>query len=192
MKKQIIIYILTSLLLIISVLGSENCSTLQTDIFIDIDDEPYIVEKNSFFAILPEAYRTTELSCISYVYRDGNIQQTNPQKTEYSDVKIPIFRKKEETREFFTSQNGVINAYYTYHNLVAETTFVLGVRCSLPNNNELIGEKCITPKYQDLRMVPARGVWVTNNAEMVFILILVILVVVIFLGYLYRKTKRLF
>ena len=180
------------ILLLITAVHSENCDNLTTDISLDIDNEPYINEINSFFGILPEAYRTTELKCWSYVYKDNNIQQVNPQKTEYSGVKLPLFKHREETREYFTSENGVVNAYFTYKNLVAYTTFVLGVKCSLPDNTELIGEKCITPVYKEVKEPVVRGIWFVENAEMLFILFLVLLIVVMILSVLYRRTKRLF
>ena len=179
------------LFVLISVSYAINCSSLTTNITIDIDSEPYIVEINSFFAYIPIQYNSQVFKCISYVKDNENdVIQSNPQKVELRQAKIPIFRKRLETREFFDAQNGVVNAYFTYDDMVAYTEFILGVRCT-SNQTDLTGEKCITPHYKELKEVGTRSVWAVENTEMLLILVLVIIVIIICLGVIYRKGKKL-
>jgi hypothetical protein len=149
---------------------------------------------NSFFGVLSNQYRDEVFSCLSYIkISDDEIVQVNPQKKDYSEAKVPIFAKKEEDREFFTSQNGVVSAYFEYRELVAYTEFILGLECvSLTTDTRLIGEKCITPQYKEFTGTLTRSVWMTENAEMLFILLLVIVMIVVFLGWTWRKGKKLF
>lgn len=191
MRKTIFIHTLILLLIVFEVFGTVNCSNLITDISIDIDDKPYINPKTSFFAELPLEYATQNMRCLSYVKSlEGNIIQINPEKKEYSEVKIPIFRKEEETREFFTALNGVVNAYITYLDLVSYTGFLLEIECVSDTGVSIIGQKCITPYYKELKNVGTRAAWSLQNADMLIILIIALAVIIVFLGVFYRKLFK--
>ena len=143
-----------------------NCSSLVSDVIIEIDEQPYFNDVNSFLAVLPNEYKTHSVKCWSYVTRDGQLQQVNPQKTSYSKTFFSLPHQVED-REYFTATNGVVNAYFTKKNLVSYTQFILGVKCvSEVNGDTIIGEKCVTPYYQDLRAVSARSVWGVQNMSM--------------------------
>ena len=187
MSKKII-YIMM-MFFIVSVVSATNCTNLTTDIEISIDPAPYSSDTISFFATLPSIYSTTEFSCWSYIKADDEVIQVNPQKTEISKSKLLLFSKREESREYFTSQNGVVNAYFTYDNLVSYTTFVLGVRC-VSGGVSLIGEKCVTPTYKELKNVPARGVWAVDNMDMLVVLVFVIIILIIIAGAIWRSIFR--
>jgi hypothetical protein len=174
------------------VFADSNCTSLPHNITIQIDAEPYISPVVNFMAYLPSAYKTQSVKCWSYVSSvEGNIQQVNPQKTEYSKTFFS-FPKSQETREYFTAQNGVVSAYLTNKNLVSYTTFVLGVRCVSENTGDtIIGEKCITPMYNDLKAIPARGVWTVQNMDLIVILIVFGIFALIILFMFWDSIKRM-
>lgn len=178
------------LLLFVNIVYAVNCSTLDTTISIEIDDKPYIAKQNDFLAVLPVEYRTQSVRCWSYVTADNNLQQTNPQPVDYSKTFFS-FAKKTESREYFTAQNGIVNAYFTQKNLVAYTEFVLGVKCvSETTGDIIIGEKCITPYYKEMKSVGTRAVWAVENMDMMVVLLFVIIFLIIFMGYYWRRIKR--
>lgn len=188
MKKTILLFGLM-VLFIANIVYGVNCSALVTDIQVDIDDEPYLDDKVDFLGVLPSAYRTQSVKCWSYIKRDDQYQQINPQVKEYSQT---FFSRAKETedREYFTAQNGMVSAYFTDKNLVAYTEFVLGIRCVSENTGDMVeGEKCITPYYKDLKQVPARGVWAVENMEMLVIITIAVIFLLILAGYFYRKIK---
>jgi hypothetical protein len=189
--RKVILYMMMALALIVSV-TAVNCSGLPDDITIEIDSQPYVSDMMSFFGLLPSSYHSQELQCWSYVRveGDGEYIQVNPTKVAYSDAKFPLFSKREENREYFTSKNGVVSAYITYDNLVAYTEFILGVRCTDSDGDDIIGEKCVTPYYKELKGVTTRGLWATENADMLIILIIVALIVIVLLGGIYRKVFK--
>lgn len=193
-KKSILVitFILLFILLVVNVNATINCSNLITDIEISIDDEPYINKKTSFFAILPSQYVTHSMKCLTYVKSfEDKIIQINPQTIKFSEVVVPIFRKQEESREFFSAEEGVVNVYITYRDLVAYTQFVLEIECiSEDTGVSVIGQKCITPYYKELKNVGTRAVWSLQNADMLIILIIVIVIVIVFLGAFYRKIFK--
>jgi uncharacterized membrane protein (DUF485 family) len=125
------------------------------------------------------------------VSKDGQIQQTNPQKTEYSKTFFSR-PKRQEDREYFIAQNGMVNVYFTQKNLVAYTTFVLGVKCVSETTGDLIiGEKCITPYYKELAGgVTARSVWAVENMDMLIVLTVVVIILLILLGMFWRNIRR--
>lgn len=179
MPKQI--YLMTCMVvafaLVSAFASAVNCTNLTTTVVIDIDPQPYVSTVTSFFATVPNPYHTTEFKCWSYIKADGEVIQTNPQKTEVSKSKLLLFSKRTEDREYFTSQDGVVNAYFTYDNLVSYTEFVLGVRC-VSGDISLVGEKCITPQYKELKGIPARGVWTVENMDMIIAMVFVLLIII--------------
>lgn len=187
MMKWIFLFVILLLSIPFSFAVDEDCQNISSDILIQLDEEPYIVDKNAFLGILPDAYKTHSVKCWSYVEKQDNLQQTNPQMQEYSETFFSL-PKPIESREYFTAQNGVINAYFTQKNLVSYEQFTLGLRCVSEDNGDVImGEKCITPLYQDMKGVVARSAWATENAEILFIMGLFILIAVIVAGMMWRK-----
>jgi hypothetical protein len=177
------------LLVMMGMAFADNCTNLSTQIEIQIDSEPYVNRQVDFLAVLPSGYATQSVKCWTYVKKDGNIQQTNPQPLSYSQTFFSR-SKPTETREYFTAQNGMVNAYFTQKNLVAYTQFILGVRCVSDTTGDLLlGEKCITPYYKDLKVVPARSVWAVENMDMLVVLAFVVVILIIFAGAIWRKSK---
>lgn len=190
MKK--IILLLSIFILLSSFIYGIDCDNLTTDIVISVDSEPYVNKVNDFLATLPVIYKTQIVKCWSYVSSvDGQVQQTNPQKEEYSETFFSL-TKKEEPRDYFTAQNGIVNAYFTQKNLVSYTQFILGVRCVSETTGDVImGEKCITPVYKELKGVTARTVWSVNNMDMLIIFFIFLLIALIFIGMYWRKFRKL-
>lgn len=180
--------------LLVSSAYSFNCSSLVTNITIEIDDEPYINEMTDFLAVLPQEYSSHIVRCLSYVKSmEGNLIQVNPEMTEYSESKftVPFTEKRVESREYFLSESGVINGYITYKDLVSYTQFVLEVDCvSLTNGDTIIGQKCITPYYKELKSTGTRAYWALENADMLIILVIFGFIAIVFLGMFYRKIFK--
>lgn len=191
--KKLILYGGMILLLMCNIVNAVdlNCSTLPSDIDIQMDSEPYLSSTMSFLAVLPDAYKTDSVRCWSYVRSmNGNYQQTNPQKQEYSKTFFST-AKKQESREYFTAQNGVVNAYFTNKNLVSYTEFVIGMRCvSTTSGDTIIVESCFTPYYDDMRRVSARSVWAVRNMDMLVFIVPCGLLVFLIVLWAVKKTRR--
>ena len=162
-----------------------NCTYLEQQITILTDEKPYLNNRNYFIGKLNMTDNSTK--CWSYVSSipDKKILQTNPQKTEYSTSLL--FRKEEETREYFTPVMGTINAYYTKQNLIPYEKFVLGLKCACSDGTIYNGEKFVTPQYQDLRRVVSRSVWSVKEMSMLIILLILILFVIFMIIYAWKK-----
>jgi hypothetical protein len=116
-----------------------------------------------------------DYNCVSYVKQQNSIIQTNPQQETYSSG---IFARKQETREFFTADNGLVNPYFTTTNLKPNITYVFGVECSYEGGN-MKTEQYVTPLYKNLEGVAYTTLWLKDNiGYMVGGIILVILLIV--------------
>ncbi len=154
-----------------------ECSFLEDDLDCGYDTVPLIeVVGNRIFWYCSPTNSSIDYSCISYVKDGEMVVQTNPQQKTFSSG---IWGREQETREFFTAQNGLVNPYFTTDNLKHNRTYIFGVECSY-DGGILTEEHYITPMYENLDVVAYRGVWVRNNAG--FILGGLIVVAIIIIG----------
>jgi hypothetical protein len=136
------------------------CDFLSDDMNCDFDINPLInIVGNKIYWKCLIGNNTETYNCISYVKQQGAIIQTSPQQTTYSSG---IISKAEETREYFTAQNGLVQPYFTTENLKTNITYVFGVECSSPTGT-LRTEEYITPMYRNLDDVAYRTIWVKDN-----------------------------
>lgn len=136
-----------------------SCSYLRNDFNCPYDLNPWIDlagNRISWYCSLPNG---TDYHCISYVKQLGQVIQTNPQQKTYSSGVMPV---EQETREFFTAQNGLVNPYFTTTNLKANVTYIFGVECSSPSGS-LVTEHYVMPIYRSLDEVASRTVWLKDN-----------------------------
>lgn len=159
-----------------------SCSYLQDDLNCGYDENPLIElvgNRIFWYCSLEDTY--IDANCISYVKEDNFVIQTNPQQKTFS---TGLFSKEQETREFFTAENGLVNPYFTTDNLKTNRTYIFGVECSYEGGKS-VEEHYVTPLYQDLDVVADRTLWVKQNTGF----IIGILVVIAFIGILFIWVK---
>jgi hypothetical protein len=110
-------------------------------------------------------------TCLSYIKTtNGSVVQTNPSYSKSTESTIALTQKEIEDREFFVTQQGIANVYWTNNNLVIDgRQYVFGVECS-GNGQHLISEKLLT-------VVP------------ILLGILFIIAIAMLVGYIYKRGK---
>lgn len=163
-----------------------DCDFYTNNFNCSIASEPFLRKKIEYSCTLPVG----DWKCINKVsFGFYDTLQVNPQKTERSNPIISL-RTDEESRESFETQNGLLNAYFTNKNLVAETPFIITTTCS-DGNNTLLHEQQITPTLKDLTDVPTIGIWVKDNAGYIIVIFLLLLVLIWLGGWLWsQRTSR--
>lgn len=155
------------------------CNFLGDDMSCDFDVNPLInVGGNKIYWKCSITNATGDYNCVSYVKQAGAIIQTSPQQETFSSG---IFARQQETREFFTADNGLVNPYFTTENLYPNITYVFGVQCSYANGT-LKTEQYITPSYRSLEGVAYTGVWLKDNIGYLiggFILLIIIIALIL-------------
>ena len=137
-----------------------SCSYLKSDMDCDFDVNPLInIVGNKIYWKCTIPNSSIDYKCVSYVNLDGSIIQTSPQQKTYSSGVVPI---QQETREFFTATNGLVNPYFTTENLKPNIQYIMGVECSYPGGT-LKSEHYVTPLYRNLEDLAFRGVWFKDN-----------------------------
>lgn len=137
-----------------------NCSFLTLDFECGYDEHPLIeLTGNRIFWYCTMNDVSTEYKCISYVKEAGHTIQTNPQQKSYS---TGLLSREQESREFFSAENGLVNPYFTTDNLKNNRTYIFGVECSSENGN-IRTEQYVTPIYQDLDVIASRSLWLKDN-----------------------------
>ena len=147
----------------------------------DYDINPLInIVGNKIYWKCNIANSTNNYNCISYVKEQGAIIQSNPQQKIYS---VGLVALPQETRQYFSADNGLVQPYFSTENLQSNKTYVFGVQCSNPNGT-MVTEKYVTPMYRDLDALASRSVWISQNlgylfGGAIFIIILVALIMVV-------------
>lgn len=154
-----------------------NCSYLDTDFTCGYDENPLIEIAGNRIFWYCSIDSEEDYQCISYVKLGDYTVQTNPQQKTFS---IGLLSKEQETREFFTAENGLVNPYFTTDNLKHNQTYIFGVECS-GEDGKIINEHYVTPLYENLDEIAYRGVWLRNNLGYVLggLVVLVLAVVII-------------
>jgi hypothetical protein len=102
---------------------------------------------------------TASYSCVSYIKEQGATIQTNPQLKTYSNG---ILSLGQESREYFSATNGLVQPYFLSPELKSNKTYVFGLVCS-SGNGTLTTEHYVTPMYQNLEGVAYSGIWLKDN-----------------------------
>lgn len=132
--------------------GSFNCQDLPN---FNVKEKEYCI------AYIPTNYSNESFKCISYIRWNQEILQTNPEYKERVDSLITIWNE-EESREYFTDQNGIVNFYWTKKNLQPYYDYVLGLKCSSPQRI-LTSEKTLNIDYESMEFVFSRTGWLMGN-----------------------------
>ena len=160
-----------------------SCSFLTEDFVCNIPSVVEFDDKMTFSCLLPD---NDDYSCVVKVFESGRLVQINPEQTIYGNGLISF--KKEESKEFFTPVNKVLNAYFTKKNLITDKDFVVEVECS--NGEDVyVSQQLVEPFYKDASSVLARGVWFKDNAAYMFIGLFFALIIAGIIGYAWVSIK---
>jgi len=161
------------------------CEYLTQDFACSISEEPYIKNKIEYTCTITNG----DYECINYIsYGLDDILQVNPQKTERTQGGLINVDDILESRESFTTTNGLLNAYYTNKNLVAETSFVLTTICN-NDSSSLTNQKLITPKIKNIDSTAPALIWAKDNATYIVVILLLLIVVSLIIGSLLSNAR---
>lgn len=150
----------------------------------NVDENPVLNDKINLNCFLSDP---EPASCIINIYQNQSLLQTSP---EYKSKTGTVFLPTDvETRTSFTTENGVLNAYYTKKELRPKTNYTLDVICSTETTSYQ-NQYIINPEYHTIDEPTHRAVWAKENAGFVITGIIALLATALFVGYLYRKYKR--
>lgn len=162
-----------------------SCDYFDNDFTCVMSEEPYLKEKIEYTCQLPN---NNIYECINIVgHEQDSSLQVNPQKKEKSAGLITI-KSDVETRETFTTQNGLLNAYYTDKNLLPRANFTVTTICN-GNNESLSSTTRITPIMKDLDGTNEFILWSKKNAGYIFIIFLILLLVAFLIGSLWKNIR---
>lgn len=175
-----------------------NCSFLQDEFDLQLDQEVYFgfgfggLASDKVFGKIWINGTNETFNCVSYIktYDTTELLQSNPRYTKRTDSSITLLSKEIEDREFFVTQNGLANIYWTNHNLVMDgRSYIFGVECS-GNPGHLVSEKVATVNYKPVNAPITRFVWATENAMPIFLGFLIIVIIVFVGGFIWYLGKR--
>ena len=184
MKNKILL--LALLIVMILPIVNANNMTFHYD-----SQQQFIPMQKVYWLIeLPDGSNNINYSCISYVEKNGELLQVNPDYIKKNDNIISWLFPIVEQDEFFHNNKGVVNVYYTDKNLYIEgdTNFTFGVECS-HESGTIIGERTVTPRYKDLNFATSRFVWFKDNIPFILLFILMFLLIITVFWAIWRKDK---
>jgi hypothetical protein len=179
-----------------NVTNYENCTVLQSDFSIDLDVELQfgfgiggLASDKAFGKIWLNDTNNTYV-CLTYVKTDtGQIVQTNPPYTKRTDATVALTQKEIEDREFFVTQQGLANVYWTNHNLVIDgRQYIFGVECS-GNGERLISEQLSTVGYKAVNEPITRWFWVRENILGITLFLLGTIIIIAIVLFMYNRWK---
>lgn len=133
----------------------------------------------------------TTYYCVSYVETpDRNLLQTNPSYTKRTDNTLSIIPKEIEDREFFVTENGLSNVYWTDYNLIIDgRQYIFGVECAGDGNN-LKSEVLSQVFYDSVNAPITRWFWFKENVTAIILFLLLFFIIVIIAGVYIRELRR--
>jgi len=108
-------------------------------------------------------------SCLSYVYKDDVLLQTNPD--------IEYIEGIGEVAYFESINNEYVKPYFTKKNLLPDEEFTFTVKCIGNNINTF--STLIKPTYKNLDIIASRGVWFKGNMVYVIGFFVVLIFIII-------------
>jgi len=176
--------------------GVENCLYATEDFLLEIDSEIYFgfglggLHSDKAYGKIWLNDTNNSYKCISYVKtQSGDVIQTNPVYTKRVTGLTQIFGKEYEDREFFTTQNGIANVYWTNDNLVIdERLYLFGVECS-GNGQRLVSEQLSTVGYDPVNAPITRWFWLKDNITPIVLGLLLLFIIIILMGVYLRQIR---
>lgn len=153
------------------------CTYFNNDFSCSIADVPFFKGKMEYTCELP--YVDTEFKCLSIVsYGFDDILQVNPQKSEKTSSLIAL-NNNVESREYFTTSLGLLNAYYTNKNIIPEQSFTVTTRCT-DGVQILVNQVGVNPELQNLDSLPSYSVWFRENFAFIFGGLIILMIIALF------------
>jgi hypothetical protein len=177
--------------------GVENCTAVYHDFAIDLDTQLFfgmgiggLASDKAFGKIWLNDTNNT-YTCLTYVKTvEGQIIQTNPPYTKRTEATVALTQKEIEDREFFITQSGLANVYWTDHNLVIDgRQYIFGVECA-GNSQRLISEQVSTVGYKPLNSPITRWFWAQENVVPLVLGFLLFIIIVFAIGFLFWIFKK--
>lgn len=163
-----------------------SCTYYTNDFTCSIAEQPYLKDKMEYSCILPNSINDYE--CINSVtYNLDDVLQVNPQIQQKTDSFLGL-NNNIEGRDSFVTKNGILNAYFTDKNLVAETPFTITTTCS-NGNQTIVNQKLITPTYKNIDEVPTYALWVKTNAGYLVVGFIMLLILIWLTTFLVGQSK---
>ena len=162
------------------------CAYYTNDFSCTIAQNPYLKSKMEYNCVLPNSIN--DYDCINTItYNFDDVLQVNPQMQERSDSFLGI-NNNVESRDSFVTNNGLLNAYFTNKNLVAETPFTITTTCS-DGNSTLVHQQTIIPTYKNIDEVPTYALWVKTNAGYLVVGFIMVLILIWLSAFLIKEAK---
>lgn len=166
--------------------GSQFCSYFLDELNCNF---PFIAEFDDRMLVdckIPLEFSDEDFSCVSKVYEDGRLIQVNPEHTDYGSSLIGW--KREESKEFFTPNNRLLNIYFTKKNLITDKDFVFEVVCD-SNDRTLVSGAFVQTFYEDTSWVANRVKWSKDNVTYLIVAVVFLLMIAGFIGFLIKKGR---
>lgn len=150
--------------------GETSCVYLEDDFVFDLDSEVYFgfgiggLNSDKTHGKIWINDTNTSYYCLSYVKTlADDLIQTNPPYTKRVAGLVQIMGKEIEDREFFVTQMGLANVYWTSDNLVIDgRQYIFGIECS-GGGNRIISEQVSTVGYDPINAPITRFFWIREN-----------------------------
>ena len=168
--------ILPLFLFLLVILISSNASALNCN----YDPQPYmskIIDLMCYTKTTNKSY-----SCLVYVYdNESELLQINPSPYDLEGV---------GRLDKFVSTRGLVSAYYTKKDLRPQYNYTVLVECAVTDIDGNRFERwnaTVMPSYYDLRIIPYRTQWLTQNwgyviGILIFLFVTALLIRLIFLS----------
>lgn len=162
-----------------------TCNVTTNNFTCNYDYQPLMHEKMNIVCEMPDQ---DDYRCVANIYQLNILLQTNPEYREASDS-LFNFKGEGDTREFFTPENRLLNAFYTPKNMRTDKDFMIQILCT-SNNKTIKSEYCITPEYESMGWVNNRLIWIKDNIIYVIIFLFIIIAIIGSLIYYAKQSSR--
>jgi len=152
-----------------------ECELYPKDFNCTFNSEPYIERILVFLCELPVG----DWYCYSYVRKENNILQTNPEP----EINFLIDLDKNDKEKYFRNTGRILKPYITKKNLLPKNTYVLGVKCADNSSQIITWEQEITPVYKPANWALYRGEWVKNNIVVIIGIGLIVVLLIAIISY---------
>jgi len=135
------------------------------------DAKPYLKDRINWVCKIPSNMSNETFSCLTYAKFgintsiNSSVLQVNPEKKVYSSPVVGFLSKRQETSDYFESDRGLVNVYFTNKNLVPKTPFIFGCECS-SGNQKLVTEHQVVPVFEGTEPLVGRAEWVVTQANL--------------------------
>lgn len=134
-------------------------------------------DENSIYTACDLAQQNVseEFYCITHIYFDGNLIQTNPKAKYLEEIGVV---------DSFSSFGDLANVYFNSENIYIDQEYLYEVICSTGDGYETgIFQKNVTVVYQSMSGVAPLTVWaIGNSAYFIMAIILIIVLILFFKG----------